>query len=637
MPIAVGISEDEEFMVTSVGYTPGGLFSKMVRICRDRYHGKFQHNVSVKSPDGKFFKNPWLFDQHLAKPICMDILEAAKEEGANFTVPAWVNEIDYSEDKEFRRYRAVIDGGLVKSEWKGEYQKKGVLRGISQNRLALFWEMGLGKSFAIQCIMNHLVKWERVKKYVIVSTPEGVINIALECVKFSSFGLTLDDIFIVDTEHRNPFDFPGKKVIVMTYRGLIMLHDDFYKDAKGKRASKHIRKNYTPWDRLGEKLCLILDESHYIKNPGSKVWKIADKAKGFFDYRYILSGTPAPKYACDLWTQMRFLQEDSVARDYQSFLSGIAILGTKYSKFAVRSYREDRVKEFLSSVEYLISREKTKGNVDLPPVIFDSIRCQMPRKQELIYRTIANQVIEIIKREENGRVTLHKLRNKFPYLSSVLHDPCVLSDRELADNSGNKIIVHQIGSWDISDNGKYGIAESLLDKYAEEGRKTILWSGHPKIIDSLFVKLSKYHPYRLHGGTVVNRGESVPERNAAICGGFLNDPNSRLLIANYACLSTAVNLVEVTRMIFWDRSWNAATYKQAIKRANRIGSTEPLIVHDLIFFESIEEFQNEEIEKRLAFNDDLWDGGKGADEVLDNRDVLSLSDVQRILAGKTVN
>jgi SNF2 family DNA or RNA helicase len=257
----------------------------------------------------------------------------------------------------------------------------------------------------------------------------------------------------------------------------------------------------------------------------------------------------------------------------------------------------------------------------------------MTPKQELLYRSIADHVLTAIKIEESGRITLRKLRNRFPYLSLVLHDPCVLQEGTLAENPNNVSIIRQLKDWSIEDNGKYSVAESLVNKYAGENRKIILWSGHPKIIDILYDNFSKYRPYKLHGQTVVNKGESTAERNAAVCHGFLSDKNSRLLIANYDCLSTAVNLVEVTRMIFWDRSWNAATYIQALKRANRIGSTEPLIVNNLISFSSIEEYQDEEIGKRLAFNDDLWDGGKNAEDVLDTRDVLSFSDLKKILAG----
>jgi SNF2 family DNA or RNA helicase len=626
MPLVCGISrDDEDFMVFSVGENP--YFSKQIPVLRDTFHGIFKHNVEAL--DGKCIKNTWLFDKHLAPAIC----QAMQEIDNKFVIPKWVTGIDYSKDTEFKRFRAAVNPALVKTEWKGDYQRQGVLRGITQNRLALFYEMGLGKSVVIQTIMNHLVAYGRVEKYVIVSPPEGVINIALECIKFSSFGLTWDDIFIVDTAHRNPFDCLDKKVFVMTYRNLIMLHDDAYKARHSKKASKNIRKNYIPWEKLGDKLCLILDESHNIKSADSKTWKVVDKMKGFFEYRYLMSGTPAPKYAQDLWTQMRFLHEDSVAGDYYDFLRGIAVLGNKFSQWAVNYYKKDRVKEFLDSVAYLIDRQRACGNVEIPPVVFEPVRCRMPPKQESLYRSIASHVLTVIKEQENGRVTLHKLQNKFPYLSLVLHDPCVLQEGTLMENPNNVSLIQGLKGWKIEDNGKYSVAASLISQYAEEGRKIILWSGHPKIIDILYDKFSMYKPYRLHGQTVVNKGESTAERNSVICDGFLNDKDSRLLIANYDCLSTAVNLVEVTRMIFWDRSWDASTYIQALKRANRIGSTEPLIVNNLIVFSSIEEFQNEEIEKRLAFNDNLWDGGKGAEDVLDNRDVLNLSDVKKILAG----
>jgi SNF2 family DNA or RNA helicase len=187
--------------------------------------------------------------------------------------------------------------------------------------------------------------------------------------------------------------------------------------------------------------------------------------------------------------------------------------------------------------------------------------------------------------------------------------------------------------WSIAENGKYEIAKSLIEKYAGEDRKIILWSGHPKIIDSLAEKFKEFNPYKLHGGVVVNKGESVSERNAAICGDFVKDRNSSLLIANYDCLSSAVNLVEVTRMIFWDRSFEADIFNQALKRANRIGSTEPLVVNTLIFFNSIEEYQNKEIEKRTDFNNSLWEDRRGAGNIIDDRDILTLDDCREILAG----
>jgi SNF2 family DNA or RNA helicase len=622
--IKCGISEDEEFLVTFPG--ANNSFTALLEIMR-KYGGKFNHNKRTLS--GENFANVWIFDSHLAKIICEEI----KCVDPRFLIPSWANESISTQDKDFVKFRAAVEPGCVKSEWAGDFQRKGVLKGISQNRLALYWEMGLGKSFTIQTILNHLVHWGRVNKYVILSPPEGVINIALECIRFSSFNLTWNDIYIVDTTHRNPFDDPEKKVIIMTYRNLIMLHDDEYKNQKGKRGSSVIRKNYIPWEKLGDKLCLIADESHNIKNSKSKTWHILDKAKCFFEYRYIMTGTPAPKYAADLWTQMRFLHEKSVASDYYSFLRTIANIGNRFSAYAVNYYYEDLVKDFLDSVGYLISREKTAGNLELPPIIYEPIRIQMPPKQERLYQAIVNLTITTIKQEEDGRVTLRKLQNKFPYLSLALHDPCVIQEGNIEESRTSPAIISMLRSWEITENGKYEVTKSLLEKYADEDRKTILWSGHPKIIDTLAEKFSEFNPYKLHGGVVVNKGESVSARNAAICNAFIKDSKSNLLIANYDCLSSAVNLVEVTRMIFWDRSFEADVFNQALKRANRIGSTEPLIVNLLIFFSSIEEYQDREIIRRTDFNNALWEGGKGAKDVLDDRDILTLDDCREILAG----
>jgi SNF2 family DNA or RNA helicase len=624
MAIRIGISEDEEFLVTFPG--ENNSFTSLLEVMR-RYGGKFNHNKRTLTGDN--FSKAWVFDSHLSRIICEEI----KCVEPRFLIPSWVNELNSAQDKDFVKFRANIDPACVKSAWAGDFQRKGVLRGISQNRLALYWEMGLGKSFTIQTIMNHLVHWGRINKYVVLSPPEGVINMALECIRFSSFGLAWNDIYIVDTSHRDPFDYPEKKVVIMTYRNLIMLHDDAYKKQKGNRGSSIIRKNYIPWEKLGDKLCMVADESHNIKNSKSKTWRILDKAKCFFEYRYIMTGTPAPKYTADLWTQMRFLHETSVASDYYSFLRSIANLGNQYSSYAVNFYYEDRVKVFLDGVEYLISREKTADNLELPPIIYEPIRIQMPPKQERLYKALVNLTITTIKQEEGGRVAFRKLRNKFPYLSMALHDPCIIQEGKIAESQTSPVIVSMLRSWNIIENGKYEVAKSLIEKYADEDRKIILWSGHPKIIDLLAEKFNEFNPYKLHGAVVVNKGESVSERNAAICNAFIRDKKSNLLIANYDCLSSAVNLVEVTRMIFWDRSFDSSVYVQALKRANRIGSTEPLIVNLLIFFNSIEEYQDREIIKRTNFNNALWEGGKGSRDVLDARDILTLDDCREILAG----
>lgn len=468
---------------------------------------------------------------------------------------------------------AALDDSLVKSPFKGDYQRRVIEKTISQNRLALFVEMGLGKTFMIRTALNHLQKFRALNRVVVISPAEGVLNLALEFIKFSSPSLAWSDIYIVDTKHREPFTDP-KPLTIMTYRALIMLHDDAVKRATGKKL-KTVRKNYIPWATLGPNACIILDESQNIKNPTSKTFKILDKAKSYFPFRYIMSGTMSSKYACDLWTQFRFLNEAAVPGNYYEFIKEIASLGNQFSDWAINYYYPEAVRTFVFSVAYLVAREKAAGNIELPPVIFRPIRCWMTP-------------FDI------------KMKEK----SQDRGDPLTPALLRLASKSKG-----EEGLPNMALSGKFEICKSLLERYKSEGRKVLLWSGHPAIIDSLYEKFKAFNPYRLHGDITINKGESVAERNKALCDAFLSDKKSTVLIANFSCLSTAVNLVEVTRQIFWDRSWRSDTYMQSVKRSNRIGSSEQLIVCDLIFFDSSESRQRREIDSRLNFNNDLWSKG----------------------------
>lgn len=619
--------EDGKILVSIAGEN----FSQLLHVCKD-HGGKFNNTAYDRDGDPVF--KVWEFESIVGPSLADAFL---KIEPDSF-IPDYVLDAAPESDTDFKKFRANINPQFVKGTFRGDYQRRAILKGISQNRLALFHEMGLGKSFEIQTILNHLVGWDKVDRYVIVSPPEGIINITRECLKFNTFGLTWDDVYIVDTEHRNPFaeEFLDKKVIVMTYRNLIMLHDDFYFKAQKKKASSRVMKNYIPWEKLGNKLALILDESPAIKNHTGKTFKIVDKSKKFFDYRYILTGTPAPKYAEDLWAQFRFLQQSCVPTEFLTFLKMIANIGNRYSQTAVNYYYEDKVQNFLDGVSYLVDRETVKSSgIKLPELLVEPVYCRMSSPQQTLYQNIVTKVVSVI-REEQGKITKRALRNKYSYMALALHDPTVIKEGRLDEEYSSAELVANLKNWKITDNGKFEVAKSIVEKNVSEGKKTILWSGHPAIIDALAKEFEKYHPYKLHAGVVVNKGESVAQRNDAVVEAFKQNKESWLLIANYACLKTSVNIVEAPRQIYWDRVWDAEVFAQSLKRSHRIGQTEKVIVNPLIFIGSLEEEQDAELNKRLDFNSKVWMEKIAPEDKEDLDAPLSLEECKEILAGKKI-
>ena len=617
--------EDGKLLVSILGEN----FQRLLHTCKE-FGGKFNNTAYDKDGDPVF--KVWEFDLLAGSSLADAFLKIEP----NTIIPEFVLNAAPEKDAEFKKFRACIDPTCVQGSFRGEYQKRAVLKGISQNRLALFHEMGLGKSFEIQTILNHLVKWGRVDKYVIVSPPEGIMNITRECIKFNTFGLTWDDVYIVDTEHRNPFseEAADKKLIVMTYRNVIMLHDDFYKKAQGKKATSRVMKNYIPWEKLGDKLALILDESPAIKNHTGKTFKIVDKSKKFFEFRYILTGTPAPKYAEDLWAQFRLLQQTCVPSEFLTFLRMIANIGNRFSQTAVNYYYEDKVQEFLDGVSYLVDRETVESSgVELPELIVKPVYCRMPPLQQTLYKNIVTKVVSVIK-EEQGKVTKRALQNKYSYLALALHDPTVIKEGHLDEEYTSAELVENLKKWKITENGKFEVAKAIIEKNVSEGKKTILWSGHPAIIDALAIEFEKYHPFKLHAGVVINKGESVAERNDAVVESFKASKDSWLLIANYSCLRTSVNIVEAPRQIYWDRIWDAETFAQSLKRSHRIGQTEKVVVNPLVFAGSLEEEQDTELNKRLDFNSKVWMDKITPEDKQDLDAPLSLEECRKILVGK---
>jgi SNF2 family DNA or RNA helicase len=348
--------------------------------------------------------------------------------------------------------------------------------------------------------------------------------------------------------------------------------------------------------------------------------------KDFFYYRYILTGTPAPRYAADLWSQMRFLHSASVPEEYENFIMRIADVGNKFSPYAVNSYYDDKVAQFLEETAYLVSREKLLGNINLPELIMDPVLCQLPSKQEELYRSVVDYELFTLK-EQNGVVYPSKLKNKFILLCTALHDPKLLSMGSLAKVPElNGTVIRKSERWNIEDNGKWEVTASLLEKYiGEQRKKVILWSAHPYIIDTLAEKLKKYKPIKLHGGTEMEKGESVAGRNARICNEFLTS-GCPLLIANHAVLTTSVNLTAVTRNIYWDVPLQQDVLFQTIKRSYRIGTIEPVIANFLLFPGTLEENLYYGILDKNEFNESAWAKNQP----------MTVVDLKRLFNGRTV-
>ncbi len=513
--------------------------------------------------------------------------------------------------KEFleNRYETERTGIKLKDDFithppLGDFQTEGIKKALFQNRFSFFWEMGLGKTYGIAMTLNHLIEKEYVDKVLIVCPSEGLVNFRREIIKFASFPVTKEDFYMANVFNREPFE-SDKRFIIMTYRTFLLLSDDYYFKKTGKKfkpsKTKKIYSEPTlPIEKWGKNRCIILDESHSIKQLSARQTKAIHLHKDFFKFRYLLTGTPAPNGANELYSQFCFLDEGIVGKSYLQFLKTIAKLGTNFSENQIDYFYPEEVKKFMEKTKHWYSRELTKDNLELPDLIVKNVYVELNSKQFLLYRTLVQETLKLL-RETNEGMTTKEVTQKFPYLIQALSDPCLLKKDVPVMLSDN--IKKTIKDWKFEENSKLDPCSSLLDQYIKkEGRKVILWSGHPGTIQELSKYYKKYNPIIIHGEMKTPKGLTRDEYKGNLIEEFQNDSSKKLLICSYLMVSTAINLVEASRSIYFDRGWNLVNYLQSRKRVHRYGQTDNVIVNPLIIEESLEEIQDYALTKKDMFN-----------------------------------
>jgi len=65
-------------------------------------------------------------------------------------------------------------------------------------------------------------------------------------------------------------------------------------------------------------------------------------------------------------------------------------------------------------------------------------------------------------------------------------------------------------------------------------------------------------------------------------------------------------LQEATRVVYFSRNYSLVNYLQSMKRAHRIGSQEKVVVHPLIFEDSLNVYQDAILRRKKAFDDNVF-------------------------------
>jgi len=490
-----------------------------------------------------------------------------------------------------------------------EYQKESVEHMMELGNAANFSVPGSGKTTITYAAISRWLDDDIVEKIVVIGPTASFLPWEEEYE--SCFGVKPRSLRINSAEIASRIHELGSSYDIF----LMHFQTAMYRQHELKRFMEN-------W-----KTVLIIDESHYIKNPNLRKWaSTAIQIAPYAERRIVLSGTPMPNNAKDLWTQITFLWPKNYPLDNQIIYNNYA------QKHGIGRYQD--------VLSRLFCRIK-KSDLQLPEPKWNRIRVPLNTKQKNIYDAIAASTLkefDSISIRDQGELQRFRMAKMVRLLQtasnpSLLHEksPGFAVDKEtFAEEFGfaceidnfPKIappLVEQIKNYSQYEiPSKMVTASKLARDLVETGNKVIIWSS---FIHNMYIfkhnLLSNLDPIVING--TVSRDSNDEVNRDVLINKFKNDPESRILVASPASLGESVSLHKNSKnepvcnhAIYLDRNFNGAQYMQSMDRIHRIGMDKSVEVnyHLIIAKDTIDEVINRRLDEKWedmldALQDDM--------------------------------
>lgn len=384
--------------------------------------------------------------------------------------------------------------------------------------------------------------------------------------------------------------------------------------------------NYKPIE------CLVLDESHKIKNPMSKIGQRVHYIP--FKYKYLLTATPLPNSPLEAFNYLKLgnaLPPKSI--EYNPYTVGGVVKNIvhewwafkyRYCIFGGYNGREiigyKNITELREAIQKnMLRRRKEEKLKDLPDVIFKDIRLEMLPKQKKMYEAVRKEILDELKETDINKIP--SMLAKLTRLQQVTDSLQLIGIESSKDQS-------------IKLNALDDLIEELV---LDAKEKVIIFTKFRSMLEILASRYKQFNPAIVHGDV---SSTALPEREALErlknkykdrwnqmsenekkfllldlttsprqkeVNKFQNDESCKVFLGTTEACKEGLTLTAASNVIFIDYPWNWASYSQAYSRAHRIGQKNAVTVYNLICIGTIDEKIFSTIKSKKSLSEILLD------------------------------
>ncbi|MCD0467913.1 DEAD/DEAH box helicase [Flavobacterium sp. ENC] len=328
---------------------------------------------------------------------------------------------------------------------------------------------------------------------------------------------------------------------------------------------------------------LILDESQYIKNKNSKIFKAITKINTA--HKMALSGTPIENSLDDLWSQMQFINPD-ILGSYTFFAENFKIPIEKKQD-------ENSLSELKTLIQpYILRRTKEQVLKDLPELSEQIYYCDMDPEQEKLYEKEKSKARNFLLKTDGSSADKISIINTLMKLRQLSNHPKMIDqDSEI-------------------DSGKYLAVTNYLETLVQERQKTIIFSSFVTNLSfyTNWCKENKIAFCEITGATPA----SERERQVNL---FKEKEDPLLFFISLKAGGVGLNITKASYVLFLDPWWNPFAEKQGVGRAHRIGQLNKVNVVRFISKNTVEEKIIKLQENKKLLSDSLLEESYINDEI----------------------
>ncbi|MBP5455381.1 MAG: DEAD/DEAH box helicase [Paludibacteraceae bacterium] len=303
--------------------------------------------------------------------------------------------------------------------------------------------------------------------------------------------------------------------------------------------------------------CILLDESQNIKNPDSYNYKTVVQVKA--NHHFVISGTPIENSLKDLWSQMNFAN--------RNIFGSQAMFNKQFLLPIVKQKNEQKEKQLQQLIKpFILRRTKSEVATDLPPMIEQTILCEMTEEHRTIYMreqsSMRNEFLDNVTNSNNS--------------VALLAITALLRLRQLSNHPALVMPEYE------GESSKMEEVVSRIESLRAEGHKVLVFSSFVKHLNLLESRLQQLDiRYEKLTGETTNREEIIQR--------FQTDKDIVCFLISLKAGGVGLNLMAADYVFILDPWWNLAAEIQAINRAHRIGQDKTVMVYRFIMAGTIEE------------------------------------------------